>query len=160
MSDDWATRTADKYIPRDGTLLRGGLVDDSEAGIAHTLARYRGNVTEAADELGIDSAELRRMIQKSEALQAAMTEVMERNVDKAVGIIRDGMDEESYLVRFYAAKEFLRTETGRRRGFGQTHHTQAVEGGSGGGRAVIVLKWLDDDKPEPKTIEQIEGPLK
>ena len=160
MSDERAARIADKYIPRDGTLLRGGLVDDSEAGIAHTLARYRGNVTEAADELGIDSAELRRMIQKSEALQAAMTEVMERNVDKAVGIIRDGMDEESYLVRFYAAKEFLRTETGRRRGFGQAHHTQAVEGGSGGGRAVIVLKWLGDDVAEPKTIEQIEGPLK
>lgn len=152
MSDDWATRTADKYIPR--------LVEDEQAHIARTLMTMRGNVTEAADELGIDSAELRRMIQKSEALQAAMTEVMERNVDKAVGIIRDGMDEESYLVRFYAAKEFLRTETGRRRGFGQPHQTQVVEGGSGGGRAVIVLKWLGDDVAEPKTIEQIEGPLK
>jgi Bacterial regulatory protein, Fis family len=160
MSDDWAARTADKYIPRDGTLLRAGLVDDSEAGIALTLARHRGNVSEAADELGIDSAELRRQIEKSEALQAAQREVMERNVDKAVGIIRAGMDEESYLVRFYAAKEFLRTETGRRRGFGQPHQTQVVEGGTGGGRAVIVLKWLDDDKPEPKTIDQIEGPLK
>jgi hypothetical protein len=100
------------------------------------------------------------MIQKSETLMAVMAEVMERNVDKAVGIIRDGMDEESYLVRFYAAKEFLRTETGRRRGFGQPHQTQVVEGGSAGGRAVIVLKWLDDSTPEPKTIEQIEGPLK
>jgi hypothetical protein len=160
MTDDWATRTADKYIPRQGALLRGGVVDDSEAGIAAALMRLRGNVTEAADELGIDSADLRRMIQKSERLQAAMTEVMERSVDKAVGIIRNGMDEDSYLVRFYAAKEFLRTETGRRRGFGQPHQTQVVEGGTGGGRAVIVLKWLDDDKPEPKTIEQIEGPLK
>jgi hypothetical protein len=152
MSDDWATRTADKYIPRLGC--------DSEADIARMLARMRGNVSDAADELGIESAELRRMIQKSETLAAVMAEVMERNVDKAVGIIRDGMDEESYLVRFYAAKEFLRTETGRRRGFGQPHQTQVVEGGSAGGRAVIVLKWLDDSTPEPKTIEQIEGPLK
>jgi len=124
------------------------------------LVRMRGNVSDAADELGIESAELRRMIQKSETLAAVMAEVMERNVDKAVGIIRDGMDEESYLVRFYAAKEFLRTETGRRRGFGQPHQAQVVEGGSAGGRAVIVLKWLDDSTPEPKTIEQIEGPLK
>jgi hypothetical protein len=151
MSEDWATRTADKYIPR--------LIEDSEAGVARMLFRFEGNVTKAADELGLESAELRRMIQKSEALQAAMTEIMERSLDKAIGIIREGMDEESYLVRFYAAKEFLRTETGRRRGFGQPHHTQIVEGGTGGGRAVIVLKWLDDDKPEPKTIEQIEGPL-
>jgi hypothetical protein len=152
MSDDWAARTADKYIPR--------LIEDGEADIARMLVRMRGNVSDAADELGIESAELRRMIQKSETLAAVMAEVMERNVDKAVGIIRDGMDEESYLVRFYAAKEFLRTETGRRRGFGQPHQTQVVEGGSAGGRAVIVLKWLDDSTPEPKTIEQIEGPLK
>ena len=133
---------------------------DNEADIARMLARMRGNVSDAADELGIESAELRRLIQKSETLAAVMAEVMERNVDKAVGIIRDGMDEESYLVRFYAAKEFLRTETGRRRGFGMAHQTQVVEGGSAGGRAVIVLKWLDDSTPEPKTIEQIEGPLK
>lgn len=151
MSDEQAARIADKYLPR--------LVEDSEAGIARALFHHKGNVTEAADELGLESIELRRMIQKSERLQNAMTEVMERSVDKAIGIIQDGMDEESYLVKFYAAKEFLRTETGRRRGFGQPQHTQVVEGG-GGGRAVIVLRWLDDDKPEPKTIEQIEGPLK
>ena len=156
MSEDWATRTADKYIPR--LVEAGG--ENLEAGIARALAQYRGNVSDAADELGIESAELRRMIQKSEALQAVMAEVMERNLDKAIGIIRDGMDEESYLVRFYAAKEFLRTETGRRRGFGQPHQTQTQEGGSGGGRAIIVLKWLGDDVAEPKTIEQIEGPLK
>lgn len=145
MNDDWATRTADKYIPR--------LLEDGEAAIARALARARGNVSAAADELELDSAELRRMIIKSELLTAVMAEVMERSVDKAIGIIRDGMDEESYLVRFYAAKEFLRTETGRKRGFGQPHQTQVVEGGGSGGRAVIVLKWLDDKDVEPKTIE-------
>jgi hypothetical protein len=150
LSEDWATRTADKDIARVG--------EDDDAAIARALFRHKGNVSEAADDLALESAELRRMIQKSEALQAAMTEIMERSVDKAIGIIQDGMDEESYLVRFYAAKEFLRTETGRRRGFGQPHHTQIVEGGTAGGRAVIVLKWLDDNEPEPKTIEQIEGP--
>jgi hypothetical protein len=158
MSDEWAARTADKYIPR--LIDAGGdSAKASDGDIARTLMRCKGNVTEAADELGLDSAELRRMIEKSEPLQAAMTEVMERSVDKAIGIIRDGLDEESYLVRFYAAKEFLRSETGRRRGFGMPHQTQVVEGGTGG-RAVIVLKWLGDEVAEPKTIEQIEGPLK
>jgi hypothetical protein len=143
MSEDWATRTADKYIPR--------VVDQPEAGLARVLMRHRGNVTEAADELGLESLELRRMIMKSEKLQDAMTEVMDRNVDKAIGIIQDGMDEESYLVKFYAAKEFLRTEAGRRRGFGQPQHAQVVEGR--GGATVIVLKWLGDEVAEPKTIE-------
>ena len=145
MTDERAARIADKYVPR--------LLEDGEAAIARALARARGNVSAAADELELDSAELRRMIIKSELLTAVMAEVMERSVDKAIGIIRDGMDEESYLVRFYAAKEFLRTETGRKRGFGQPHQTQVVEGGGSGGRAVIVLKWLDDKDVEPKTIE-------
>jgi hypothetical protein len=138
------------------TALQG---DDSEAGIAAALMRHKGNVTNAADELGLESMDLRRMIQKSERLQDAMTEVIERSVDRAIGIIQDGMDEESYLVKFYAAKEFLRTEAGRRRGFGQPHQTQVVEG-RGGGATVIVLKWLGDEDAEPKTIEGTTlGPL-
>jgi hypothetical protein len=130
------------------------LFQPNEERIARALAQHKGNVSAAADELGLESADLRRQIMKSEPLQAAMAEVMERNVDKAIGIIRAGMDEESYLVRFYAAKEFLRTETGRKRGFGQPQQAQIVEGG--GGRAVIVLKWLGDEQAEPK---QLEGPL-
>lgn len=137
------------------------LFKPSEEHIARILMRHRGNVTEAAEELGMDSAELRRTIAKSDPLQAAMTEVMERAVDKAIGIIRDGLEEDSYLVRFYAAKEFLRTEAGRRRGFGMPQQAQVVEG-AGGGRAIIVLKWLDEKEPEPKTLDnqQLEGPLK
>lgn len=129
--------------------------------LKRALEAEKGNVSAAADRLGVESAWLRRAILKSEALEAAMAEIMERNVDKAIGIIRDGMQEDSYLVRFYAAKEFLRTEAGRRRGFGQPQQAQVVEGG-GGRAAVIVLKWLDDNTPEPKTLEaqQIEGPLK
>jgi hypothetical protein len=133
------------------------LFKPTEERIARSLVQHQGNITNAAQELGMESSDLRRMVMKSEALEAVMAEIMERTVDKAVGIIRAGLDEESYLVRFYAAKEFLRTETGRKRGFGQPQHAQVVEGG-GGRSAVIVLKWLDDDKPEPKTLEQLEGP--
>ena len=135
------------------------LFQPDEDELVAALEQERGNVSAAADRLGMPSAELRRKILKSERLEEAMAEIMERSVDKAVAIIRDGMDEESYLVRFYAAKEFLRTETGRRRGFGPPQQAQVVE--SGGGRAaVIVLKWLGDDKPEPRTIAEIEGPAK
>jgi len=123
--------------------------------IAETLEAERGNVTEAAKRLGVGSAWLRRKIMATKELGEVMDEITERNVDKAIGIIRQGMEEESYLVRFYAAKEFLRTEAGRKRGFGQPQQAHVVEAG-GGRPAVIVLKWLDDNQPEPK---QIEGSL-
>lgn len=123
--------------------------------IAEALERDRGNVTLAAISLGVRSAWLRKQIMASEALTAVIDEIMEMNIDKATDIIRAGMDEESYLVRFYAAKEFLRTEKARKRGFGMPQQAQVVEGG-GGRPAVIVLKWIGDDEPEPK---QIEGSL-
>lgn len=127
--------------------------------IIAALERERGNVTEAAARLGVGSAWLRRKIMATKELGEAVDEIMEQCVDKAFGIMRQGLDEESYLVRFYAAKEFLRTEAARRRGFGMPHQAQVVEG-HGGGRAVIVLKWIGDDEPEPKTIDAIsEGPL-
>jgi hypothetical protein len=125
--------------------------------IAETLEAERGNVTEAAKRLGVGSAWLRRKIMAMKELGEVMDEITERNVDKAIGIIRQGMEEDSYLVRFYAAKEFLRTEAGRRRGFGQPQQAHVVEAG-GGRPAVIVLKWLDDNQPEPKQIEGSIGP--
>jgi hypothetical protein len=123
--------------------------------IAEALERERGDVTTAANRLGVKSAWLRKQIMASDELRAVMDEIMEMNIDKAIGIIRAGLDEESYLVRFYAAKEFLRTEKARKRGFGMPAQAQVVEGG-GGRPAVIVLKWIGDEEPEPK---QIEGSL-
>jgi CO/xanthine dehydrogenase Mo-binding subunit len=123
--------------------------------ILRALFRAKGNITKAAEALGVESVELRRMVIKSPPLERAMDEIMEQSVDRAIEIMRDGLDEESYLVRFYAAKEFLRTEAGRRRGFGMPREAVAIDSGGGGRAAVIVLKWLGDDEPEPK---RIEGP--
>lgn len=134
------------------------LFEPSDDELVRALELERGNVSGAAERLGVESAWLRRKIVSTKALEEAMDEIMERSVDKAIAIMRDGLDEESYLIRFYAAKEFLRSDAGRKRGFGTPREPVQVE--SGGGRAVIVLKWLGDDQPEPKTFEatQIEGP--
>jgi regulatory Fis family protein len=131
------------------------LFDPEIARLVAALEDERGNVTQAAKRLGVGSAWLRAKIVATKELGEAMDEIMERHVDKAIGIIRAGLDEESYLVRFYAAKEFLRSETARKRGFGTAQNAQVIEA-SGGRPSVIVLKWIGDDKPEPK---QIEGPL-
>jgi hypothetical protein len=130
------------------------LFEPDEERMIGALELEEGNVTKAAERLGVAPAWLRRKINSTSALEAAIAEIMEQDVDRAIAIMRSGLKEESYLVRFYAAKEFLRSEAGRRRGFGRDQPAQ-VETASGG-RAVIVLKWLDDDKPEPK---EIEGPL-
>lgn len=130
-------------------------IEPDAVAIAAALESERGNVSKAAGRLGVRSAWLRKQIMASEDLTAVMDEIMETHIDKAIGIIRAGMDEESYLVRFYAAKEFLRTEKARKRGFGMPAQAQIVEGG-GGRPAVIVLKWIGDDEAEPK---QIEGSL-
>jgi hypothetical protein len=125
----------------------------TEDEILRALFRAKGNITKAAEALAVESVELRRMVIKSPALERAMDEIMEQSVDRAIEIMRDGLDEESYLVRFYAAKEFLRTEAGRRRGFGMPREAVAIDSGGGGRATVIVLKWLGDDEPEPKLIE-------
>lgn len=130
------------------------LFEPDDERIIHALEAEEGNVTKAAGRLGVGPAWLRRKIMATKALGDAIDEIMEQSVDKAVDIMRSGLNEESYLVRFYAAKEFLRSEAGRRRGFGRIEPVQVES--SSGGRAVIVLKWLDDDQPEPK---QLEGPL-
>lgn len=127
------------------------LFEPDEERMIEALEQDEGNVTKAARRLGVGSAWLRRKINATKALGEAIDEIMEQSVDKAVGIMRQGLDEDSYLVRFYAAKEFLRSEAGRRRGFGRIEPAQVES--TGGGRAVIVLKWLDDDKPEPKQLE-------
>ena len=130
------------------------LFEPDEAQIIRALEAEEGNVTKTATRLGVGPAWLRRKIMASKALGEAIDEIMEQSVDKAISIMREGLEEEGYLVRFYAAKEFLRTEAGRKRGFGRLEPAQTES--TSGGRAVIVLKWLDDDKPEPK---QLEGPL-
>ena len=78
-------------------------------------------------------------------LTAAIDEVFEGAVDEAVGVLFEGLrDEGSFQNRFYAAKEFLRTGTARRRGFGHEASGQAtLELKDKGGARTITLRWLE-----------------
>jgi hypothetical protein len=143
-----ARTIADKYLPR----LSDESLDEDEVETA--LFDAEGNVTRAAEILGVKSMRLRRFIAASARLDEVLSEINEQCVDRAVAIVREGLnDEGSYLVRFYAAKEFLRSEAGRRRGFGLPRNIAVeVEGAAGGKAPIYVLKWLDDD------VKAIEGP--
>ena len=109
------------------------------------LLEYDGNIGRIAKALGVGSRRLRKFIAMSTRLSEAVDEVFEGAVDEAVGVLFEGLrDEGSHQTRFYAAKEFLRTGSARRRGFGQEASGQAtLELKDKGGARTITLRWLE-----------------
>jgi len=108
------------------------------------LAEAHGNVTEAAKALEVDPARLRRLVEAMPRLKGVIDEAIEQGVDKAIAVLQGALDDEmSFQNRFYAAKEFLRSAPGRKRGFGGGYEApQAVEV-TRTNAGVITLKWLE-----------------
>ena len=105
------------------------------------LLEYDGNIGRIAKALGVGSRRLRKFIAMSTRLSEAVEEVFEGAVDEAVAVLFEGLrDEGSHQTRFYAAKEFLRTGSARRRGFGLEASGQAtLELKDKGGSRTITL---------------------
>jgi hypothetical protein len=121
------------------------------------IFKHDGNVTEIAKSLSVRSDRLRAFIMAKAALRRALDEVYEGAVDEAIGVLFRGLrDEVSFQNRFYAAKEWLRSGAGHKRGFGQAPapHAALEIKDSAAGRT-IVLKWLEPDAPAPPKL--IEG---
>jgi hypothetical protein len=119
--------------------------DLDEGVIEGLIAEHDGSVRKIAKALGVSSARLRKFVAMSSRLTAAIDEVFEGAVDEAVGVLFEGLrDEGSFQNRFYAAKEFLRTGTARKRGFGHEASGQAtLELKDKGGARTITLRWLE-----------------
>jgi hypothetical protein len=146
-------RIAAKYPQRDEPIA------DEE--ICEALMDADGSIMKAAKLLKMRSDHLRRMVVASTTLSAFMDEIMECGVDQAVAIILAGLrDQENFLNRFYAAKEMLRSEAGRKRGFGPREMI-AVDAKTPERKGAIVLKWLEPEEPRaiepPKEEENEEG---
>jgi hypothetical protein len=133
---------ADQLVP-DVPGLDPGLDQDE---VRALLIELDGNVTKAAIRLGVDPERLRAYVNGMAVLRRAMAETIEQGVDRAVDILFEGLrDEMSFQNRYYAAKEFLRSEAGRRRGFGRQELSPAALEVRTENRApaVITLKWLE-----------------
>lgn len=136
-------------------LPRLSLVEDSaeldEAKLEGLLLECDGNIREAAILLDIKSSRLRRFVEASPRLREACAEAIASAVDEAVGVLFEGLrDKNSFQNRFYAAKEFLRTAEGRKRGFGHEASGQAtLELKDKGGSRTITLKWIEPPAEEP-----------
>ena len=122
------------------------VISDDLREVVAALLEVDGNITLAARKLSIDPEAFRAIVRKTPLLSEAVEEAMERGVDEAVGVLFHGLrDEGSFQNRFYAAKEFLRTEAARRRGFGPRERAEAsLEVKSGAGQTTLTLRWLSD----------------
>jgi hypothetical protein len=126
--------------------------DLDEDEVETTLMGVDGNIREAAMLLDVKSARLRRFVEASPRLRAVCAEAFASAVDESVGVLFEGLrDKNSFQNRFYAAKEFLRSAEGRKRGFGHEASGQAtLELKDKGGSRTITLKWIEPPaEPEP-----------
>ena len=129
-----------ELVPEDDPL------DQVEA--RRALIEAKGNVTKAAQAMGVEPERLRAYVKAIPALRRTIEEIVEQGVDTAIAVLFEGLnDQGSFLTRFYAAKEFLRSEAGRRRGFGPQIPGQ-IEIRPQGGPTAITLKWIEPPKDE------------
>lgn len=129
-------------------------IDEAEVG--NLIRAMKGNVASIADHLHVDSLGLRRFIDARPALADQMNETLDRAVDKSVAILEGFLDDEHAGNRLAAAKEFLRSDGGRKRGFGTPASASISVSSQRGG--ALVLQWLAPESPpgsDPgaKTIE-------
>jgi hypothetical protein len=113
-----------------------------------------GDVGQIADDLAVDSEELRNFIMNTPVLRRALDEVIARGVDQAVRVLYKGLnDEDHFSNQLAAAKEMLKTRPAQRRGF---HHAGDLELKMPSKGGALTLTWLspeDSRKPEPPLIE-------
>jgi hypothetical protein len=118
------------------------------------LGEVDGNVTAAAEIMNLDSARLRAFVAENPVLCRMQAEIMERAVDRAIEILFEGLRDEHYGNRLQAAKEFLRSQSARKRGLWP--QGSALELTSRPGET-FTITWLppgtENDEPGPKSIE-------
>jgi hypothetical protein len=114
----------------------------------------KGDVRALADDLCVDSEELRGFIMNTPVLRRALDEVIARGVDQSLGVLFRGLDDEDHFSnQIAAAKEFLKSRAGQRRGF---HHGGDLELKMPSKGGALTLTWLppeNNGRPEPPMIE-------
>jgi hypothetical protein len=87
-------------------------------------------------------------------LRRALDEVIARGVDKAIGVLFKGLDDDDHFSNQLAAsKEILKSRPAQRRGF---HHAGDLELKMPSKGGALTLTWLapeDSRKAEPPLIE-------
>jgi hypothetical protein len=130
------------------------MTDFDPDAIRPMLIQRKGDVRLVADDLCVDSEELRSFVMNTPLLRRALDEVIARGVDQSLGVLFKGLDDEDhYSNQIAAAKEFIKTRAGARRGFHHANDLELKMPGQRGGS--LTLTWLppEDQRPEPPLIE-------
>jgi plasmid maintenance system antidote protein VapI len=119
--------------------------------IAEALIAAQGNVTAAAKTLSLNPMRLRAFVKAKRELSAIQAEIMEQAVDASVQVLWGALaDEGSFQNRFYGAKEWLKSEMGRRRGFGwKPAGVTVINSGRAAAPTTIEIKWLEPPQEAP-----------
>ena len=130
------------------------MTDFDPDAIRPMIIARKGDVRALADDLCADSEELRAFIMNTPLLRRALDEVVARGVDQSLSVLFKGLDDnEHFANQLGAAKEFLKTRAGQRRGF---HHAGDLELKMPSKGGALTLTWLppeDNRRPEPPLIE-------
>jgi hypothetical protein len=91
--------------------------DLSLAAVQKALLDKHGSVAGAAVVLHVPSSDLRKLVIATPSLIDTVFEELDRGVDRAIGVLLEGMESGNIRQRLRAASFFLRhTEAGRLRG--------------------------------------------
>jgi hypothetical protein len=108
------------------------------------LAEKWGNISKAADALGVPSCDFRYWVRMTPALTAVMDEVTEFFCDKAEAILREALESDHDLRRDVASR-FVLNGKGALRGWARNQQPPVTIAQP---PREIVIKWLDpDDAP-------------
>jgi hypothetical protein len=107
--------------------------------VERALVEAAGSVTAAARTLGIASANLRELVRTHPSLMNVVFEQIEKEIDAAWQVLRDGLKSDNARTRIRAAAYILRhTEAGQRRGWPRrASREEPVEA------QTVTLKWID-----------------
>jgi plasmid maintenance system antidote protein VapI len=126
--------------------------------VAEALINAQGNVTEAAKVLSVNPMRLRALVRGKRDLVAIQAEIMEQAIDASVQVLWGALaDEGSFQNRFYASKEWLKSEMGRKRGFGWKPAGVTVINSGRAAPTAIEIKWLEPPQEPAHQGEIIEG---
>jgi hypothetical protein len=136
--------------------------------VVETLSRHGVNVSEAADELGVASADLRRLLWAQPQLRDAAVEIEERRLDLAEKNIYEALRSDNPRRRDAASMFTIRnSHRARKRGWITTSTSAAelsISANPNNQSRTLTFRWRNSSDPEldswgePKLIEYEDKP--
>jgi hypothetical protein len=121
--------------------------------VVEVLSRHAVNVSQAASELGVASADLRRLLWAKPHLADAAIELEERRLDLAEKNIYEALKSDDPRRRDVASMFTIRnSHRARRRGWITTSTTAAelsVSASANNQSRTLTFRWRNDSDPDP-----------